>query len=226
MIGGLGPETTIDYYRSIVARYRMRKPNGGYPHVVINSLDVDHGIAMLDAGRLDDLADYLAAGLESLVRAGANFGFIAANSPHLVFDELQRRSAIPLLSIVRATSDRAKALGLKRVGLFGTGFTMRGSFYPNEFERAGIALVLPKESEREFIHRKYIGELLNNQFLPETRAEILRIAHRMKTEDGVEVLVLAGTELPLLLRGSDAMGIEFLDTTLIHVEAIVDELLS
>jgi aspartate racemase len=226
MIGGLGPETTIDYYRSIIARYRTRKPNAGYPHFVINSLDVDQGIAMLDAGRLGALADYLAAGLESLVRAGADFGFIAANSPHLVFDELQRRSAIPLLSIVRATSDRAKALGLKRVGLFGTGFTMRGSFYPNEFERAGIALVLPKESEREFIHRKYIGELLNNQFLPETRAEILRIAHRMKAEDGVEALVLAGTELPLLLRGSDAMGIEFLDTTLIHVEAIVCELLS
>jgi aspartate racemase len=224
MIGGLGPGSTIDYYRSIVARYRARKPNAGYPHVVINSLDVDYGIALLDAGRLNDLADYLAASLERLVRAGADFAFIAANSPHLVFDEVQRRSAIPLLSIVRATADRTKALGLKRVGLFGTGFTMRASFYPEEFERAEIALVLPKESEREFIHRKYIGELLNNQFLPETRTEILRIAQRMKAEDSVESLVLAGTELPLLLRGSGA-DIEFLDTTVIHVEAIVDELL-
>jgi aspartate racemase len=193
MIGGLGPESTIDYYRSIIARYRARRPDGGYPHVVINSLDVDKGLAMLDAGRLDELANYLAAGLELLVRAGADLGFIAANTPHLVFDEVQHRSAIPLLSIVRATSDRARALGLKKVGLFGTGFTMRASFYPKELQRAGIALVLPKESEREFIHRKYIGELLNNQFLSETRTEILRI--------------------------------EFLDTTVIHVEAIVEALL-
>jgi aspartate racemase len=225
MIGGLGPESTIDYYRSILARYRARKPDGGFPHIVINSLDVDKGIAMLDAGRLHELADYLAVALESLENAGADFGFIAANTPHLVFDELQRRSAIPLLSIVRATADHAKALGLKKVGLFGTGFTMRASFYPEEFQRAGIALVTPTESERDFIHKKYIGELLKNQFLPQSRTEIMGIAHRMKTEDGIEALVLAGTELPLLLRDAADQGIEFLDTTVIHVEAVVDELL-
>ena len=156
----------------------------GYPHILINSLDVDKGIAMLDAGRLHDLADYLAAGVESLENAGADFGFIAANTPHLVFDEVQRRSVIPLLSIVRATAERAKALGLKKVGLFGTGFTMRASFYPEEFQRAGIALVTPTESERDFIHKKYIGELLKNQFLPQSREEIMRIAHRMQAEDG------------------------------------------
>jgi aspartate racemase len=225
MIGGLGPESTIDYYRSILARYRARKPDGGYPHIIINSLDVDRGIAMLDGGRLDDLADYLAAGVEALVRGGADFGFIAANTPHLVFDELQRRSAIPLLSIVRATADRAKALGLKKVGLFGTGFTMRASFYPEQFQQAGIALVTPTELERDFIHKKYIGELLKNQFLPQSREEIMRIAHRLQSEDGIEALVLAGTELPLLLRGAANEGIEFLDTTVIHVEAVVDELL-
>jgi aspartate racemase len=225
ILGGLGPEATIDYYRSILARYRSRKPEGGFPHLIINSLDVDKGIAMLDAGRLDDLAEYLAAGLEALTRAGAEFGLIAANTPHLVFDELQRRSAMPLLSIVRATADRAKTLGLKKVGLFGTGFTMRATFYPEEFQRSGIALARPHASEQEFIHKAYIGELLKNRFLPETRAEILRIAGRMKDEDGVEAIVLAGTELPLLLRDSSSGGIEFLDTTVIHVEAVVDELL-
>lgn len=194
--------------------------------MIINSLDVDNGVGMVAAGRLDDLADYLAAGVDLLVRAGADFGFMAANTPHLVFDEVQRRSAIPLLSIVRATSDHAKALGLKKVGLFGTGFTMGASFYPDEFQRAGITMVRPKDSEREFIHEKYINELLKNRFLPETRMDILRIAHRMKTADDVEAIVLAGTELPLLLRESGNTDIQFLDTTLIHVEAIVDELLA
>jgi aspartate racemase len=226
MIGGVGPESTIDYYRSIIARYRARQPDAGYPHVVINSLDVDKALAILDAGRLDELANYVAAGVELLARAGADLGFIAANTPHIVFDKVQRRSAIPLLSIVRATSDRARVLGLKKVGLFGTGFTMRASFYSKELQGAGIAVVIPQESEREFIHRKYIGELLNNQFLPETKTEILRIAHRMKAEDGAEAIILAGTELPLLLRDSNDTSIEFLDTTVIHVEAIVDALLS
>ena len=233
MIGGLGPESTIDYYRSIIARFRARRPQSesGYPHLIVNSHDVDKGIAMLDAGRLDQLADYLVTGVELLVRAGADFGFIAANTPHLVFNEVQRRSPIPLLSIVRATCDYAKARGLKKVGLFGTGFTMRADFYPNEFQPAGITLVRPTHSEQHFIHRTYINELLKNRFLPESRTEILRIARRMRAEDGIEALILAGTELPLLLRDSrdrdnDDAGFEFLDTTVIHVEAIVDQLLA
>jgi aspartate racemase len=225
MIGGLGPESTIDYYRSIIARYRARNPDGSYPSIVMNSLDVSKGIHLLDTGKLIELADYLATGVESLARAGATFGFIAANTPHIVFDEVQRRSAIPLLSIVRAACDHVKALGLKNVGLFGTGFTMRASFFPDEFQRAGIALVRPKPSEQDFIHDKYLNELLNNKFLPETRAEVLRIAHRMKAEESVEAMILAGTELPLLLRDSATGDIRFLDTTEIHVEAVVDELL-
>jgi aspartate racemase len=224
MIGGLGPESSIDYYRSILACYRARTGNKTYPHIVIDSLDVDKGIAMLNTGRLEDLTTYLSEGVQRLVRAGADFGFIAANTPHIVFDDLQRRSPIPLLSIVRATSVRAQSLGLKKVGLFGTGFTMRANFYPQEFHRSGIVLVRPREPEIEFIHQKYLGELLNNQFLPHTRDLIIDIANRMKAEEGVQAIVLAGTELPLLLRDSPT-EIAFLDTTRIHVEAIVGELL-
>jgi aspartate racemase len=226
MIGGLGPESTVDYYRLIIARYRAGKPDGGYPHLIINSLDVDHGIALLNDARLGDLTDYLTAGVELLARAGAHFGFMAANTPHIVFEEVQRRSRIPLLSIVRAASAHANTLGLRRLALLGTGFTMRARFYPEEFERAGIALVRPKESEQEIIHRKYNDELLNNRFLPETATEILSIAQRMIDEDGVKALVLAGTELPLLLRSSAVPGVRSLDTTVIHVDAIVNELLS
>lgn len=225
MIGGLGPESTIDYYRTIIRRVRERRPDVGYPHIIINSLDPDKVLAILDAGRRDDLAHYIAQGVALLARAGADFGFIAANTPHLVFDQVQRSSAIPLLSIVRAAADHAKSLGVRKAGLFGTGFTMQASFYPEEFRRAGIALVTPMKSERQFIHQKYVGELLKNQFLPETRVAILRIAQRMKTEGSADAIVVAGTELPLLLRDSGA-DIRFLDTTMIHVEAIVEKLLS
>ncbi|MFB3814331.1 MAG: aspartate/glutamate racemase family protein [Terriglobales bacterium] len=224
MIGGLGPESTVDYYRLIIARYRARNPDGSYPSLIINSLDLAKGIRLVDTGRPGELADYLAAGIESLARAGATFGFFSANTPHIVFDEVQRRSAIPLLSIVRAACDRAEGLGLKTVGLLGTRFTMQASFYPDEFQRAAIVVVRPTDSEQDFIHQKYLGELLHGTFLPETRVEILRIARRLKAEDGAEAIILAGTELPLLLRDSEA-DIELLDTTEIHVEAIVDELL-
>lgn len=225
ILGGLGPESTIDYYRGIIARYCERAKRPEYPHIVINSLDVDKGIAMLDAGQLEELTNYLSAGIEALAEAGAEFGLIAANTPHIVFDEVEGRSPIPLVSIVRAAADHARALGMKRVGLLGTGFTMRADFYRKAFERAEIMLVVPAESERDYVHGIYIGQLLKNQFLPETRNEVLRIANRMKTEDGLQAILLAGTELPILLRGCTEPDITFLDTTAIHVEAIVDELL-
>jgi aspartate racemase len=225
ILGGLGPESTIDYYRSIIASMRERRPKGGNPHLVINSLDVDEVIQLLNAGRVDELADYITQGVEALVRAGAEIGCIAANTPHLVFDEVERRSEIPLISIVRATAEHAKSLGLEKVGLLGTGFTMRASFYPEELQRAEIDLVTPTEPERQWIHQKYIGELLKNQFLPSTKSAILGVAQRMKSQEGVGAVVLAGTELPLLLRESEA-DVPFLDSTLIHVKAIVEALLA
>jgi aspartate racemase len=225
ILGGLGPESTIDYYRSILTRFRGLRPEAGAPPILIHSLDVDKGIAMLNAGRLPDLVEYLSGGVKVLARAGVDFACIAANTPHIVFDDVQRRSTVPLVSIVRATADYAQTRGFKRVGLLGTGFTMGASFYPDEFARIGIAVIRPTEAERALIHRKYIDELLKNRFLPDTRAEILRIAQRMADEDGVQALVLAGTELPLLMRDRQDPRLDFLDTTAIHVEAIVRKLL-
>jgi aspartate racemase len=225
MIGGLGPESTIDYYRAIISRYRARTGDGSYPSLIINSLDVSKGIALVDSGRLAELTDYLAGAVESLAHAGAVFGFLSANTPHIVFDDVQRRSPIPLLSIVRTACDRASSLGVTKVGLLGTRFTMQASFYPEEFRRAGITVVTPTAPEQEFIHDKYMHELLAGTFLPPTRDEMLRIARRLKSDDGADAIILAGTELPLLLRDSGAADLQFLDTTEIHVEAIVDELL-
>ena len=123
---------------------------------------------------------------------------------------------------MQAACARAVALRLKRLALLGTGFTMRGRFYPEVFDRAGLELVTPTEEEKAFIHHAYIGELLKNRFRPETRGAIIAIIERMRKDDGVEAVLLAGTELPLLLRGAEPEGITFLDTTLIHVDAAVE----
>lgn len=225
IVGGIGPESTIEYYRFILDSYRTRVADGSAPHLLIDSVDVNRGIAMLEANDRAALADYLSSSVERLVRAGAEVGLIAANTPHIVFEEVQQRSAIPLLSIVEAACQRARALGLQRLALLGTGFTMRGRFYPEVFSRAGIELVTPTDEEKAFIHQKYIDELLKNQFLPETRAAIVGVLARMRREDGIAAVVLAGTELPLLLRGAEPDGLPFLDTTLIHVAAAVDAIL-
>lgn len=226
IVGGIGPESTIEYYRFILDGCKKRLGEKGAPHIIIDSIDVNRGIAMLDANDLAALADYISGSVERLVRAGAEIGLIAANTPHIVFDQVQARASMPMISLVEAARDRAVASGFKRLGLLGTGFTMRGRFYPEVFARAGVELVVPNEEEKTFIHEAYIGELLKNEFRPETREAIVRTIERMRREDGVEAVLLAGTELPLLLRGAEPEGISFLDTTLIHVDAAVEAICS
>ncbi len=226
IVGGIGPESTIEYYRFILDGYRARVPDGSAPHLIIDSIDVNRGIAMLDANDLDGLTNYISDSVERLTRAGAEIVLIAANTPHLVFDQVQRRSSIPMLSIVEAVRDHALGLGLKRLGLLGTGFTMRARFYPEAFARAGLEVVTPAAGEQAFIHEKYIHELLKNSFLPETRAAIIGSIDRMRKDERIEAVVLAGTELPLLLRGAEPEGLPFLDTTMIHVNAAVDAILA
>src|SRR6266550_6048687 len=226
IIGGVGPESTIEYYRLIIAAYRERQsgtdvPSGNqapdpgatsYPSIIINSVDLTRLLRWIRANEVEAFTDYLAGEIERLAHAGADFGALASNTPHLVFDELRRRSPIPLISIVESTCDAAQKLGLKRVGLFGTRFTMQGHFYSDVFSKAGITIVPPQEDEQVYIHDKYMQELLNNIFLPETRQGLLAIVERMKAEDNIEALILGGTELPLLLRDTEYQGIPFLDT--------------
>lgn len=226
IVGGIGPESTIEYYRFILEGYRRRAADRRAPHIVIDSIDVNRAIAMLDSDDLAALASYLGDAVARLARAGADVALMAANTPHIVFDEVRGRAPIPLLSIVEAARDRAKALGVQRLALLGTGFTMRASFYPDAFARAGLALVTPSDAEKADIHDKYINELLRNRFLPETRDALLAIIGRLRRDERIEAVVLAGTELPLLLRGAEPPGLPFLDTTMIHVDRAVAELLA
>ena len=225
LIGGTGPESTIEYYRLLTARYR-EKADGASPPLIINSINLKQMIELMAAGDLERVCENLVIEVEKLRKAGADFGALTANTPHIVFDELQQRSALPLISIVEATGERAKALGLKTVGLFGTGYTMQAPFYPKVFSRTGIELVTPNEQEQEYIHDKYFNELLKDMFLPETRAGLLAIADAMKTRHGIEGLILGGTELPLVLRDEEHNGIRMLDTTRIHVDRLISEMLS
>lgn len=226
IIGGIGPESTVEYYRLIIASYREQKQDGRYPSVLINSVDLKKILDLVGADELAMLTEYVVGEVQKLARAGADFGALASNTPHIVFDDIRRQSPIPLISIVEATCGAAQALGLKKAGLFGTRFTMQGRFYPEVFSKAGITLAVPEQEEQACIHDKYMSELVHGIVQPETRERLLAIVDRMKDREGIQGVVLGGTELPLILRDVQGKGIPFLDTTKIHVKRIVAHLLS
>jgi aspartate racemase len=225
IIGGVGPESTIDYYRKIISLYRQRKKDGSYPELIINSIDLKKELDLVERNQLDELTAYLLEEVEKLARAGAKVGLIASNTPHIVFGELRPRSRIPLISIVESTCDVAKEMKLKRVGLFGTRFTMQGTFYPDVFVRKGIQLVVPEVEDQNYVHDKYMSELVNGVFLPETREGLLKIVDRLRTTQRLEGLILGGTELPLILTDETHNGLPILNTTKIHCQAAVTQML-
>lgn len=226
IVGGIAPESTIEYYRAIIAGYRAHSRVGNYPSIIINSINLKRMLDLIAANELAAVTDYLLDAIEKLARAGADFAVLASNTPHIVFDELRERSPLPLISIVEATCAEAETRALKRVGLLGTRFTMQGRFYQDVFSRAGIKLVAPDEAEQDFIHERYMSELVIGIFLPETRAKLLEIVDQLKERCGIDGVILGGTELPLILREPEHNGIPFLDTTMIHVRRIVAELVA
>ena len=226
IIGGMGPESTVDYYRSIIALYRERRKDGSYPSILVNSIDVKRMLDLVAADRLTELANWLGTEIRRLADAGADFGLLSSNTPHIVFDALSAAAPIPLISIVETACQAAQRQGLTRVGLLGTRFTMQGRFYAEPFSAAGIEVVTPGAEDQAFVHEKYMRELVPGVFRPETRSAICAVIERLRRERRIDGLVLAGTELPVLLREAGDLGVAVLDTTKLHVERVVDRLLA
>jgi aspartate racemase len=224
LVGGLGPESTIDYYRRILDACAQENPPGA-PAIVIDSLDVRRTLQLVDRDR-PGLVQYFLTSLRRLTSAGVDFVAITANTPHIVFDELAVRSPVPLLSIVEACAEEAQRRKLRRLALFGTRFTMEAPFYPEVCARQGITVVTAKEADRMWIHDRYVGELLKGEFRDETRQQFMSLASRLRHEEEIDGIILGGTELPLLLSAPDIAGVPLLDTTALHVAAIVERLRS
>ena len=168
---------------------------------------------------------FLADRIKILEKAGVDYGAIASNTPHIVFERLVERAKIPLISIVEETCKMIDDKKMKRVGLFGTKSTMTNGFYNKVAEKYGIEIIIPDPDKQAFIHDKYMTELVFNKIVPETKEQLIQIVTRLKERESIEGLILGGTELPLILNQSDFGDIQIFDTTKIHVESIVAKMI-
>ena len=224
LVGGLGPESTIDYYRRILTEWQQHDPTSA-PSIVIDSLDVRRGLHLVEHDR-PGLIEYLFGSIRRLAGAGVDFAAMTANTPHIVFDELAARAPVPLVSIVDVCAEEARSRGLRRLALIGTRFTMEAPFYPAVCARYGLTVITPADAERAWIHERYVGELLKGEFRDETRQQLIAIVARLQKEEQVDGVILGGTELPLLVTSPTIAGLPALDTTALHVAAIVHRLRS
>jgi len=160
-----------------------------------------------------------------LEKSGVDYIAIASNTPHIVFDQLAEKAKVPLISIVEETCKVIASNKLKRLGLFGTKSTMISGFYNKVAGRYGIEIKTPSPDKQDYIHGKYMSELVFNKIIPETKEQLIRIIQELKKKESIEGLILGGTELPLILKQSDFKDITIFDTTKIHVESIVTKMI-
>jgi aspartate racemase len=222
LVGGLGPESTVDYYRRIIEAWKRIDP-GSAPPLIIDSVDNTRALYLVEHDRAG-LIEYLANSLRRLAGAGVDFIAMTANTPHIIFDELASQSRVPLLSIVEVCAEEATRRGLSRLLLLGTRFTTAAPFYPEVFARHGMTILVPAEADRDWVHDRYIGELIKGDFRDETRRGIVSLVERLRDELHPDGVILGGTELPLLLRSPTIADLPTLDTTALHVDAIVRRL--
>jgi aspartate racemase len=226
IIGGIAPPSTIEYYKYLIEAYRSKAPGGAYPSLVIHSIDPVRMLGMIEARDYKGTLDYLVSALEVLARARVDVALFASNTPHLLFDEIQRASPVPLISIVDAARDETTRRGLRRVGLLGTRSTMRATFYHDAFAAAGITVVSPDDEDLELVHTKYVDELVPGILRDDPRELILDVMRRMRDTHDLDGMIFGGTELPLLIPPESHPELHILDTMRAHVDATVDLLLA
>lgn len=221
LIGGVTWQSTLDYYRIINKEVARRLGGQHSAQIVISSLDFHQVFAAQNAQKPEVVASILKENLQKLERAGVDFFAIAANTLHMHAAELRATTQLPMVHIIDETAKVAKARGLKKLCLLGTGFTMRSSFFVDHMANLGIQTIVPADDAKEVIHRSIFEELIYRKINPETKKKYLEIVESARSQrcDGI---ILGCTEIPLILTSKDT-DMPLLDTAEIHAHALVRE---
>jgi aspartate racemase len=225
LVGGIGPGSTLDYYKGINNGYQARTGSGDNPPMIIDSLNLAEMYAYASNKQWPEFTHRLVESIKNLAAGGAEVAAMAANTAHIVFDEVRRQSPLPLISIVDETCKIAQAQKCKRVVVFGTAFTMSSGLYTDAFAKYDIAAFIPTTEEQKVIHGIIFPHLQEGIVLEEEKRLMLQIAGRIIAEKNADALILGCTELPLIIKEQD-LDVLVLDTTQIHIDAIVDCLLT
>jgi aspartate racemase len=216
LLGGTTPESTVSYYLYLTREYARRYGDFGFPEILIHSVNFQQFMEWAQSGKWELAADKVVEVFDGLKEAGADFGLLTANTPHIMFDEVARRTSLPLLSIIEVTVGAVRESKMKTVGLLGTATTMDSPMYPEALGAHGIATLIPEAGDRELLSHIIYKELSSGVIKEESKREYLRVMGELE-ERGAQGIILGCTEIPLLVKPGD-LPIPMFDTTSIHAE--------
>ena len=221
LIGGTSWISTVEYYRIINTIVNDKLGGLHSAKIILYSINFSEFKEMLDSYDWRGIYELIGTAAQKLKDAGADCIVICANTPHKVADDLRKAIEIPLIHIAEATAEAIRKKHLKRVGLLGTQFVMEESFFKDKLSDQGIEAIVPPSQDRNFIHSTIFNELGKNIFSEETKNAYLRLIRYLIETQGVQGMVFACTEIPLLIRPEEC-PVPVFDTTLIHARAAAE----
>lgn len=220
LLGGMSWESTREYYRLINEKVREQLGGLHSAEIIMASVDFQPLSTAMEKGDWESIRNVLIERTGRLKDAGADLLLICTNTMHkFATDIAVAAEPARLIHIGEVTAAEASRLEYKKVSLMGTRFTMEEDFYRVKLEAAGLEVTIPNNEEREWMNKLIFGELCAGVFKDESRRRMAEITGRLAA-DGAEAVVLACTELPLILTPEES-PLPILDTMEIHAEAAV-----
>ena len=220
LIGGITWYSTLDYYR-LLNELVNKQLGGAYSaKIILNSVEFAEIRRLTEALDWPGLAAIMCKAAQQIEAAGADCLIIAANTMHNIADEVQAAINIPVIHIAEVVATAIKKMGLKKVALLGTKYTMQLDFYKDKLVKQGIAVIIPGEKDIAFINNSIYHEFGKGIFSAATKQKYLDIINTL-VEDGAEGLIFGCTEIPILIKQTDCT-VPVFDTALVHAIAAVD----
>jgi aspartate racemase len=217
LVGGLGVGATIHYYQKLA---KAHEEQGRKLDIVIAHADPSVVFGCVQVGDRAGLAEYLTGFIRRLQAAGAEIAAIPAVTPHFCVRELIAMSPLPICNIFEPLIHELAARHIRRIAIFGTRFVMETAL----FGLMGDMEVVPASSdEMDYIHRAYLDLALQGRATEMQYQKLTALAHTLLQREGVETIVLAGTDLALLFN-EDNTDFPHIDCAALHLAAIQHKL--
>lgn len=224
LIGGTSWHSTIDYYRFINESVNEHYGNNTNPPLMVYTMNQAQVHTYQVENNWDGIADMLVEAGMRLQNAGAEKLMFCANTPHKVYDQVEKQLNTPILHIADATAENIKKRDIKKVCFLGTKYTMTEDFITQRIANNGIEVLVPKKpAVIDELHRIIMKELTYGNIIPASKKYILDVIQSF-VDQGVMGVVLGCTEFPMMINEGD-LQIAIFNTTEIHARAGVDYIL-
>lgn len=222
LIGGMSWESSQEYYRIINETAREKLGGLHSAQCLMFSFDFAEIEALQHSGNWEEATRRMVQAAQSLEKGGADFVLICTNTMHKMAKEVRDSISIPLLHIADPTGEAIKALGITKIGLLGTKYTMEHDFYKGRLTgEFGLEVIIPDEADRQTVHDIIYNELCLGIIKEGSKKKYQAIIEKLRAQ-GAEGVILGCTEIMLLIQQADT-DLPIFDTTRIHAETAVEQ---